>query len=64
MKLYRILKEPELFGEVFNGMRSDNPLIRMRSTDVIEKVSRIHPEYLTSYKEEIIKEISEMSNRK
>ena len=58
-----ILKEPELFGEVFNGMRSDNPLIRMRSADVIEKVSRIHPEYLTSYKEEIIKEISEIEQQ-
>lgn len=55
-----ILENPELFGEVFEGMVSDDAIIRMRSADVIEKVSRLHPEYLKPYKERLIKDVSKI----
>jgi len=58
-----IIKEPTLFGEIFNGMKSHDPLIRMRSADVIEKVSKIHPEYLIPYKEELIKDITKVEQQ-
>ena len=41
-----ILEDPTLFGEIFNGMLSEDPRIRMRSADALEKVSSKHPEYL------------------
>lgn len=52
-----IIKEPTLFEEVFKGIKSDNPLIRMRAADVIEKVSKVHPEFLMPYKKELIKDV-------
>ncbi|NPV44550.1 MAG: hypothetical protein HPY70_11360 [Firmicutes bacterium] len=58
-----ILKDPTLFDEVFYGMMNDNPLIRMRSADVIEKVSRLHPEYLKPYKVPLIKEVAKIEQQ-
>lgn len=36
-----ILNQPFLFGEVFEGMLNDDPVVRMRAADAIEKVSRL-----------------------
>jgi len=55
-----IFKNPALFGEVFEGMLSDDPVIRMRAADVSEKVSRSHPEYLRPYKRRLINEIAKL----
>lgn len=55
-----ILKNPKLFGEVFEGMLSDDPLIRMRSADALEKVSSKHPEYLQPFKDVLINEVSKV----
>lgn len=35
----------------------------MRSADVIEKVSRLHPEYLTPYKVPLIKEVAKIEQQ-
>lgn len=58
-----ILKTPSLFEEVFKGLLADDPVIRMRSADVIEKVSKVHPEYLQPYKDRLIKEVSEVNQQ-
>ena len=55
-----ILKDPQLFPEVFEGMFSNDPVIRMRSSDAIEKVSREHPEYLQTFKNRLIDKISKI----
>jgi hypothetical protein len=52
-----ILKQPSLFGEVFEGMLNDDPVVRMRAADAIEKVSKLHPEYLKDYKKRLIQEV-------
>jgi len=41
-----VLRDPTLFGAVFNGMLSDDPLIRMRAADAVEKITAKHPQYL------------------
>ena len=41
-----ILGDPSLFGIVFDGMVNNDPIIRMRCADALEKVSSKHPEYL------------------
>lgn len=58
-----ILNDPSLFDVVFYGMKDQNPLIRMRSADVAEKVSRLHPNYLIPHKEELIYKISEIEQQ-
>jgi len=58
-----ILKNPSLFGEVFGGMLSDDPIIRMRSADAVEKVTLKHPEYLQSLKTRLINEVAEIKQQ-
>ena len=38
-----ILRNPSLFTEVFDGMLHDDPRVRMRSADALEKVSSKNP---------------------
>ena len=55
-----ILNNPVLFAEVFEGMLDDDPLVRMRSADALEKVSLSHPEYLQPFKNRLISEVSQV----
>ncbi|MFQ5610768.1 MAG: hypothetical protein ACE5H9_01395 [Anaerolineae bacterium] len=53
-----VLHNPALFGEVFEGLLDDDPRVRMRSADALEKVSAKHPEYLQPFKSRLIREIA------
>lgn len=58
-----ILKNPSLFAEVFDGMLHDDPRVRMRSADALEKVSSKHPEYLQPFKTRLINEVSRIQQQ-
>jgi len=58
-----ILEKPALFAEVFEGMLNDDPLVRMRSADALEKVSSKHPEYLQPFKNRLINDISRIKQQ-
>ena len=58
-----ILQDPTLFGEVFEGLLDDDPRVRMRSADALEKVSSRHPEYLQPFKNRLINEISKIEQQ-
>ena len=58
-----VLSNPSLFGVVFSGMLSDDALIRMRSADVVEKVTAKHPEYLEPFKAELIGRVAEIEQQ-
>jgi len=58
-----ILRQPQLFDEVFEGMFDADPVIRMRAADVIEKVSQKHPEYLQPFKKRLISEVSKIEQQ-
>jgi hypothetical protein len=58
-----VMRNPSLFEPVFNGMLSDDPLIRMRSADALEKITVKHPEYLQPYKEKLIKQVAKSDRR-
>jgi len=58
-----ILQHPALFGEVFQGMLDEDPLIRIRSADACEKVSLKHPEYLQPFKDRLINEVSKIEQQ-
>jgi len=47
-----ILAKPPLFDDVFKGLYT-SACVRMRSADVIEKVTRRHPEYLEKWRDTI-----------
>jgi len=50
----QVLKTPALLGDVVRGFSHDDPVIRMRSADVAEKVSAVHPEWLQRHKEAVL----------
>ncbi len=56
-------KDPSLFNEVFTCLYSDKPVVRMRSADIIEKFTSRHPEYLHSYKDKLLHEISTFNQK-
>lgn len=58
-----ILSNPALFCEVFEGITNNDPRVRMRSCDALEKVCSKHPEYLQPFKERLINEISQMKQQ-
>jgi len=42
------------FAQLMPGLWSDNALIRMRSADAAEKITRNHPEWLEPYRKELL----------
>ena len=53
-----VLDIPTLFDDLFSGMQHDDPLVRMRSADAVEKITALYPEYLEPYKTTIIEEVA------
>jgi len=53
-----VLNNPPLFEAIFNAMLSDDPIIRMRSADAVEKITAKHPEYLLPYKKKLIQQVA------
>ena len=41
-----VLADPDLFDTLFRGMVDQDPVIRMRSADAVEKITAVRPEYL------------------
>lgn len=56
-----VLADPALFPIVFDGMLTDDPLIRMRAADAVEKITRQQPELLTPYVARILNEVAAVS---
>jgi hypothetical protein len=50
----RVLATPRLFPVVFDGMSDSDPLVRMRCSDAVEKITACRPELLAPYKKRII----------
>ena len=58
-----IQKNQSLFKEVFNGLYIDDHVVRMRSADVVEKISRKNPGLLAGFEKTIIKELSQIEQQ-
>jgi hypothetical protein len=58
-----ILDDPDLFECVLRGMLNEDPIIRMRSADVVEKITSQHPQYLSPHKDLILKKIAGISQK-
>lgn len=49
-----IKDNPLLFDSVFDGLTNDDPVVRMRAADAIEKVTQSKPELLSGYTSSVI----------
>ena len=49
-----VRKEPSLFEDLFFGMLNDDPIIRMRSADAVEKITITYPEHLNPFKKALL----------
>ena len=58
-----VLDEPKLFGELFEGMLSDDPVVSMRAADAVEKVTNEHPEYLQPYKTQLLLQVAHVKQQ-
>ena len=58
-----VLNDSSLFEMVFNAMLSDDPIIRMRSADAVEKITAKHPEYLQPYKKKLIQQVAKVDQQ-
>lgn len=55
----RVLDRPELLGVLFEGLRTADPVLRMRCADALEKVTARSPQLLAPYKESLLGELSQ-----
>ncbi|MGC9349668.1 MAG: hypothetical protein ACP5JG_16135 [Anaerolineae bacterium] len=53
-----VLRDPALFDEVFGGMLSDDPIVRMRAADAVEKITQKRPAYLEPHKAVLINQVA------
>ena len=58
-----VLADPALFGAVFEGLLHDDPVIRMRCADAVEKITVVHPEYLRPYKKKLIQQVAQLDQQ-
>ena len=58
-----VQKDQSLFTEVFRGFYHDDPIVRMRSADAVEKITRTNPELLSGFEKAIIKELSQIEQQ-
>ncbi|MGD2176493.1 MAG: hypothetical protein PVG71_01590 [Anaerolineae bacterium] len=55
----QVLDDPSLFAALVSGMLGDDPVVRMRSADAIEKVSAEHAQLLQPHKSTLIQEVAQ-----
>ena len=53
-----IAGDQALFDEVFAALYTDDPVLRMRAADAVEKASRAYPERLLPHKRELLGELA------
>jgi hypothetical protein len=53
-----VLRDPSLFGSLFQGLFDDDPIVRMRSADAVEKITTDRPELLQPYKATLIEQVA------
>lgn len=49
-----ILEKTELFEDLFQGLYSADPIIRMRAADAVEKITQTRADLLDSYKDKLL----------
>lgn len=58
-----VTSNPKLLGDVVNAILVENPGIRMRASDALEKITRNNPEWLKPYKRQILTKIAGINQK-
>lgn len=58
-----VLDDAGLFDTVFAGILADDPIVRMRCADAVEKITARHPEYLHPHKTRLIREVARINQK-
>jgi hypothetical protein len=58
-----IKDDPDLFNKVFSGLYSENPGIRMRAADALEKASADNPSLLSGHKKALLGDVGASSQQ-
>ena len=58
-----VLNDRGLLAVLFDGMLSDDPIIRMRSADAAEKVTALHSEYLQPFKTTLLQQVAQVDQQ-
>lgn len=58
-----VLDNPELITVLFQGVESPDPVLRMRCSDAIEKVTANRPELLVPFKKTILNRLSKVEQQ-
>lgn len=53
-----VLADPTLFDLIFDAIASDDPLIRMRAADAVEKITAQRPDLLRPHKRRLLTELA------
>ena len=58
-----VLREPALFADAVNAILVESPAAKMRACDAVEKITRVHPEWLSPYKKLLLSKISRIDQK-
>jgi hypothetical protein len=58
-----VCSEPKLVKSLIEGIYSDDPVLRARSADALEKVSSQFPGYVQPFKNDVLNKISKMDQQ-
>lgn len=58
-----VLRHPARFNELIALMSDENAVVRMRSSDAVEKISARYPEWLQPYKDYLLSEVSKINQQ-
>lgn len=61
--VHRVLKSPDLLDELFEGLFVDDPRVRARAADALEKVSVKHAEWLQAYRSRLLNEATRIEQK-
>jgi hypothetical protein len=58
-----VAKKPTLFAQLIAGLWNEDPVVRMRSADAAEKVTRKNPRLLAPYRKELLTLLAEANEQ-
>lgn len=61
--LAAVRQTPDRFAELMAGIEADDPVVRMRAADAVEKLTADHPEWLASYRARLLGELAEIDQQ-
>lgn len=55
-----VMRDETKFGELFEAMLHEDPIVRMRAADATEKLARTRPDLLAPYRKRLIDEVGQI----